>query len=225
MKKPYEWILFDADDTLFHFDDLMGLKKLFGKYDIDFTQQDYHEYQLINKPLWVEYQNHKLTAKQVQEKRFQLWADKLNVSPAELNSGFMQSMAEICQPIDGAVNLLDRLKGKTKIGIITNGFTELQTIRLKRTGLNDHIDLLVVSEEVGIAKPHPAIFDHAIEKMGFPHREHVLMVGDNPESDILGAINAGIHSCWVNRHDKKSPAGILPHFEVSSLGELELILF
>lgn len=224
MKKPYEWILFDADDTLFHFDDFNGLRRVFASFDVDFTERDYQEYQQVNKPLWVEYQNHMLTAKQVQEKRFQAWADKLLIPARELNSAFMQSMAEISRPIEGAVDLLDRLKGKVRLGIVTNGFTELQTIRLERAGLKNHFDLLVVSEEVGIAKPHPAIFDHAIERMGRPGREKVLMVGDNPDSDILGAHNAGLHSCWLNRHNKTAPVGINPHYEVHSLQELEVLL-
>lgn len=224
MKKPYEWILFDADETLFHFDDFKGLARLFTSYDVNFTHDDYHEYQLVNQPLWIEYQNHKLTAKQVQEKRFQAWADKLSVSPRELNSAFLQAMAEICHPIEGAVELLDKLRGKAKLGIITNGFTELQIVRLEKTGLKDHIDLLVVSEEVGIAKPHPAIFDHAIERMGYPARDKVLMVGDNPDSDILGALNAGLHSCWLNRHNKSARIGINPHYEVNSFLELEDLL-
>lgn len=222
--KNYEWILFDADDTLFHFDSFGGLQRMFKNFGVDFTEQDYQDYQTINKPLWVDYQNGDITAQQLQHKRFDAWAKHLNVSTRDLNSAFLAAMADICVPLEGAVNLLDALKGKKKLGIITNGFTELQVARLERAGLKDHFDLLVISEQVGIAKPHQGIFEHAFSIMGNPAREQVLMVGDNPQSDILGGMNVGIDTCWLNIENKPTPDGIMPRYQVSSLVELERLL-
>lgn len=65
------------------------------------------------------------------------------------------------------------------------------------------------------------IFEHALAAMGHPSREYVLMVGDNPDSDILGGLNAGLHTCWVNADNKPEPADIKPHYPVSSLSEFE----
>lgn len=220
----YDWVLFDADDTLFRFDAFGGLQRMFSGLGVTFTQQDFQEYQTVNKPLWVEYQDGKITAQQLQHQRFSHWAEKLGTSTKELNSAFLAAMAEICAPLEGAVNLLNALKGKARLGIITNGFTELQQVRLERTGLRSHFDLLVISEQVGSAKPHRDIFDHALSLMGNPAREQVLMVGDNPDSDILGGLNAGLHTCWVNAENKPVPEGITPHYEVSSLLELEHLL-
>jgi 5'-nucleotidase len=221
LAKNYEWILFDADETLFQFDAFSGLRLMFSKFDVDFSEQDYQEYQAINKPLWVDYQNHQITAKEVQCRRFDLWAKKLNVASEDLNSAFLAAMAEICAPLEGAVSLLEALHGKVKLGIITNGFTELQQVRLERTGLKNYFDFIVISEEVGHAKPHPAIFDHALSIMGNPQRHQVLMVGDNPDSDILGGINSGFHTCWFNVDNRKTPAHIIPHHQVVSLIELK----
>jgi putative hydrolase of the HAD superfamily/5'-nucleotidase len=217
----YEWILFDADETLFQFDAFSGLKLMFLRFDVDFSKQDYQEYQLINKPLWVEYQNNRITAKELQCRRFDLWSQQLNVPSEHLNSAFLLAMADICVPLDGAVSLLEALKGKVKLGIITNGFTELQQERLQRTGLKHHFEFIVISEEIGIAKPHAGIFDHACSLMGNPERERVLMVGDNPDTDILGGINAGFHTCWLNVDHLETPLNIQPHYQVASLDELE----
>lgn len=222
--KPYEWILFDADETLFEFDALRGLKLMFSRFGVDFSAADFSEYQLVNKPLWVQYQDGEITAAQLQHQRFQSWAQRLGETPNALNSAFLSAMADICAPLHGAANLLNALRGKVKLGIITNGFTELQQIRLERTGFRDHFDVLIISEQVGIAKPHRGIFDHALSLMGHPVREQVLMVGDNPDSDILGGLNAGLHTCWVNLNNKPAPAHITPHYEVSSLAELESLL-
>lgn len=222
--KIYQWILFDADETLFHFDAFSGLQRTFSSFNIHFTMEDYAEYQTVNKSLWIDYQNGAISAEQLQHQRFDKWGTKLNIPPHDLNRSFLAAMADICSPLDGAVNLLNALKGKFKLGIITNGFIELQQARLERTGLRDYFDLLVISEEVGIAKPHPGIFDHALASVGNPAREQVLMVGDNPESDILGGLNAGLDTCWLNTDKKLPPEGIVPHYEVTCLAELERLL-
>lgn len=224
MMKAYEWILFDADETLFDFDAFKGLQCMFSRLSILFTQEDYLEYQALNKPLWVQYQRGTITALQVQHGRFSAWAEKLSIPAGELNRLFLDAMADICTPLDGAISLLSSLRGKAKLGIITNGFTQLQQIRLERTGLSEHFELLVISEQVGIAKPDRRIFDHAFSIMGNPALESILMVGDNLETDILGGINAGVDTCWLNAHKKSSSEHIKPRHEVASLVELEHLL-
>ncbi|MEJ5064332.1 pyrimidine 5'-nucleotidase [Erwinia sp. MYb375] len=221
MLKDWDWILFDADDTLFHFDAFAGLQRLFQQYDVQFSRADYDDYQAINKPLWVDYQNGAISALQLQHQRFESWAAKLDVTAQDLNSGFLSAMAEICTPLVGAVDLLNALKGRVKMGIITNGFTALQQARLERTGFLGVFDLLVISEQVGYAKPHPAIFDYSLTRMGNPARERVLMVGDNPDSDILGGINAGLATCWLNAEGRAQPEGINSTWQVTSLKELQ----
>ena len=178
----WDWIFFDADETLFTFDSFGGLQRMFLDYSVTFTAEDFQDYQAVNKPLWVDYQNGAITALQLQHQRFDVWAERLNVSPGALNEAFLNAMADICAPLPGAVSLLDSLKGKVKLGIITNGFTALQQIRLERTGLRDHFDALVISEEVGVPKPDPRIFDYALAQAGNPDRDRVLMVGDTAES-------------------------------------------
>lgn len=218
----YRWILFDADDTLFHFDAYLGLRRMFERYAVDFTPAHYAQYQQINKPLWVDYQTGTITAEQLQTTRFDGWARQLGVAAADLNLGFLQAMAEICTLLPGARMLVDALAGAgVRMGLITNGFTALQLARLERTGLRGYFDPLVISEQLGVAKPDVRIFEHALERMGQPPREQVLMVGDNPHSDILGGLNAGLHTCWFNPHGHDTPEGIMPHHQVRSLAELQ----
>ncbi|OAT29650.1 5'-nucleotidase [Buttiauxella brennerae ATCC 51605] len=220
----WDWILFDADETLFTFDAFGGLQRMFLDYSVTFTAEDFQDYQAINKPLWVDYQNGAISALQLQHQRFEGWSERLSVPAGDLNAAFLNAMAEICVPLPGAVSLLNALKGKVKIGIITNGFTALQQIRLERTGLRDYFDLLVISEQVGVAKPDRKIFDYTFEQMGYPPRDRVMMVGDTAESDILGGMNAGIATCWLNAHGRSLPEGITPTWEVASLSELERLL-
>lgn len=220
----YDWLLFDADETLFSFDAFAGLQQLFQRYGVAFDQAHYHDYQQLNQPLWQAYQAGSIDAKQLQRRRFAKWAAELGVSADELNSGFMASMAELCQPLEGARPLLESARRSAKVGIVTNGFTELQEARLQQTGLKDLVDLVVISEQVGVAKPHPDIFAHALKKMQQTDRARVLMTGDNPHSDVVGAQRSGLHACWLNQHGKAYPLPERPHYEVRSLTELQQIL-
>ncbi len=220
----YDWVLFDADNTLFHFNDFAGLQAMFKKYDVDFSASDYEDYKKINKPLWVQYQNGKITAHNLQLRRFTGWAEKIGKTTEELNTAFLNSMVACCPPLDGAAELLAALKDKVKIGIITNGFTVLHDARLNYHGLRHYIDLLVVSEAVGIAKPDKRIFKHALSQMGKIDPARVLMVGDTPASDIQGGNNMGLDTCWLNHHSQAISDDITPTFQVTSLLDLQKLL-
>ncbi|MGL5430840.1 MAG: pyrimidine 5'-nucleotidase [Vibrio sp.] len=220
----YDWILFDADDTLFHFDAFQGLQLMFARKGVEFTAQDFLQYQAVNQPLWVDYQNGEITAAQLKHTRFASWAAKLETTTAELNRAFLQAMADICTLLPGAMELMQALHGKARLGIITNGFTELQAVRLAKTGLSEFFDQIVISEQVGVAKPDAGIFAYALDQMGNPSKNRVLMVGDNPHSDILGGLNFGIETCWLNVHQLAKPEGIVPHYEIASLDELRVRL-
>ncbi|WP_445772435.1 pyrimidine 5'-nucleotidase [Shewanella sp.] len=220
----YKWILFDADETLFHFDAFAGLKLMFSRFDIEFNADDFARYQQVNKPLWVEYQNGLISAAHLQHSRFNDWARRLSVSPQYLNSQFLTAMADICQPLPGARELVDSLTGRVNLGIITNGFTQLQSIRLSRTGFQDAFNPVVISEQLGKAKPDIAIFNHALNLMGEPEKHQVLMVGDNLHSDILGGMNAGIDTCWLNHYGAPLTDDIAPSYQVSNLTQLHQLL-
>ncbi|MGB0945328.1 pyrimidine 5'-nucleotidase [Pseudoalteromonas marina] len=220
----YSYVLFDADETLFRFDILAGMTRMFKKYGVNFTKDDYIHYQKTNKQLWVDYQNGVISADYLQVTRFNEWSAKLNVSAKELNDAFLDAMAQICEPLPGAVELLNKLKPHARLGIITNGFARLQTVRLEHTGLKDMFEWLVISELVGIAKPNKAIFEHTFELMGNPNKSQILMVGDTASSDILGGNNVGIDTCWLQHPGEQLPEGITPTYTITKLEQLQPIL-
>ncbi|CAH0536981.1 pyrimidine 5'-nucleotidase [Vibrio marisflavi] len=220
----YDWILFDADETIFHFDAFKGMQLMFKRKGVEFTASDYHQYQQLNKPLWDKYQQGLVTATEIKHTRFELWADKLDTTTMDLNSSFLQAMADICTLLPGAKELIESLYDKARLAIITNGFVELQSIRLEKVGLADRFEHVFISEEVGIAKPDSGIFDYAMNKMGQPDRAKVLMVGDNLHSDIVGGNNYGIDTCWLNRSGEALHETIKPNYTVSCLHELNALL-
>ena len=90
--------------------------------------------------------------------------------------------------------------------------------------MSHYFEHVIIAEEVGVAKPDTAIFSHALEKMGMPCKSKVLMVGDNQHSDILGGLNFGIETCWLNSNGMEQDHSISPHYTVSSLHQLKDIL-
>ncbi len=217
----YSWILFDADETLFSFDSFSGLRQMFSEFGVDFTRQDYERFELTNKLLWVKYQDGEIDAYALQTIRFNEWAERLDVDPLILNTHYQNAMATICQPLDGVIETLPILAQHSRLAIITNGFSQLQQARLENTGLTDVFEFVLVSEEVGCAKPDVQIFEKALEKMGFPDKKSVLMIGDNPDSDILGGQNIGFDTAWLNRNKSAITQGVLPTYEFSNWDEIK----
>lgn len=120
-------------------------------------------------------------------------------------------------------SVLDQLKGKYKLLLITNGSPDLQNTKLDITPeLVPYFDQIVISGAFGKGKPDPSIFEHALSVLDIK-KEQALMVGDNLMTDILGANRAGIKSVWVNRHEKEKNE-VCPDFEIKNLNELFPIL-
>lgn len=217
----YEWILFDADETLFSFNSYWGLKAMMTRYGLPFDEQDYAQFQAVNKPLWVAYQNKEISAQDLQRIRFANIAKLTGKDPLELNLELMAEMAEVSQPLENVREMLAALLGKAKMAIITNGFEALQQKRLANTQLQDFFEFVVVSETVGVAKPALPIFEAAFAQMGEVEKSRILMVGDTLSSDIQGGIHAGIDTCWFNPTQQPNDTpSIRPTYEIRSMLEL-----
>lgn len=216
----YDWILFDADETLFSFNSYLGLKAMLVRYGIDFSLEDYEAFQAVNKPLWVAYQNNEITAQDIQTRRFAKLSAQTGVEPLQLNQMLMSEMAVVSQPLDGVKEMLEALYGKVKMGIITNGFTDLQQRRLENTQTTKYFDIVVVSEQIGVAKPDRQVFDYAFSLMDCEDKTRILMVGDTLASDVLGGNNAGIDTCWFNHAKLENNTAIRPTYEIQHIDEL-----
>ncbi len=219
----YKWILFDADETLFEFHAFPALVNIGVKYGFEFSQQDFAEYENINQPLWLKYQQQQLTVAQLKNKRFEHLTEKFGVDTQVLNQEFSEQMSRLSPTFNGTVATLEHLHGKVKMGIITNGFSAMQQPRLEFTQTAKFFDLLVISEEVGVPKPHPAIFSFAFQQIQnqMPtEKSQILMVGDSLSADIAGGNEFGIDTCWLNRHQICASQDIQPTFEIQEISDL-----
>jgi HAD superfamily hydrolase (TIGR01509 family) len=106
--------------------------------------------------------------------------------------------------VDGARELLDALAGQSRLGIVTNNSVAEQMEKLRTLDIGRYFDTLVMSEDVGIAKPDKRIFEIALERMGATPHETII-IGDSYTNDVIGAANAGIAAIWFNRFDHQTP--------------------
>jgi HAD superfamily hydrolase (TIGR01549 family) len=121
---------------------------------------------------------------------------------------------------DDATQTLQALRQRFKLGLVTNGPSRTQRPKIEQFKLSDYLDLLIVSEEVGVAKPDPAIFAIALEQLGVAPGE-ALFVGDSPEFDLRGAAAAGMPFVWMNPRRETLPDGVVrPVAVIERLAEL-----
>lgn len=141
----------------------------------------------------------------------------------ELGERFPQERRNLPFIYEETFKILDGLKGKYQLLLLTNGSPDLQKTKLSITPeLVSYFDQIIISGDFGRGKPDPAIFEHALSRM-FLSKEEAIMVGDNLMTDILGANRAGIKSVWINRHQKERNE-VIPTFEIKHLDELFYIL-
>nr|UWI51801.1 YjjG family noncanonical pyrimidine nucleotidase [Clostridioides difficile] len=227
--KRYKFIFFDADDTLFDFkkSESYAFKKLLSKFGLDFDFEKYIKiYRNISDKLWLDLEKNTITLDELKLLRFEIFANemKLDVDPIILSKMYLNLLGECTFLMPGTLDALSYLKGKYKIIIITNGISKVQNNRLKNSEIKEYIDGMIVSEEVKVSKPNPEIFKYAFEKFNCYDKTSALMIGDSLTSDILGGINSGIDTCWLNTNNSINHTSSIPTYEVNNLIALKNLL-
>lgn len=209
------WIFFDLDDTLWDFsrNSQISLHKLYSESPIlrklfKDPEEFLKVYHIHNHHLWKLYSEGGINTSDLRIERWRrtLGSKQFEVLTAvceELNRNYLEWLAEVPYVKDGALQVMEDLSRFYLLGIISNGFSETQYNKLKYSGLGKYITRVIVSEEIGISKPDKKLFDYAISETGAT--EPYIMVGDNPETDILGALKAGWHAIWYNPDDNSFP--------------------
>lgn len=222
--QDYTWLLFDADNTLFDFSaaEAHSLEKTLEPTEIEWSNEVLGIYREINHEAWTDYENGRLAKEHLRDIRFQRLLDRFGYAHdvAALSFAYRQGLAASTHLMNGAREVLDYCQSKYRLGLITNGLTEVQYPRLKNTGIGAYFEAIVVSDEIGIAKPHAGFFDHAFNLMGPVEKERVLVIGDNPNADIGGALSYGCHACWLKLPGEFREPPRQPHYTITDVGEL-----
>lgn len=133
---------------------------------------------------------------------------------------------EALRPLPGAIEILPRLRAAVaRLGLVTNGASEVQRSKIERFDLERHFDAIVIEGEFGAGKPDPPVFRHAVSVLGAVPVE-CWMVGDDYEADVLGALHAGLDAVWVDRSGRAGPPtpAPRPHATIRSLVDLPELL-
>lgn len=214
LKDTTKVIFFDLDNTLWDFErnSYLTLEELYKKHieELDSLRVGCEKFieifELRNDELWEEYRQGKINKDILRILRFERTFKDMDIYNDELarqlDTEYLIGTSNKPYLIDNAKELLDFLYGKYKLGIITNGFTEAQEIKLKNSGLNKYFDFIVISEKVGIAKPNPGIIEYALNRWGF-QKDSAVFVGDDYMVDMKCAYSSGITGIWLNRKNQK----------------------
>lgn len=221
----YQWILFDADDTIFDFTKSakVSLVRTLNFFKIPAEQAYIELYKKLNHETWLAFERKEITAVELRRIRFQRFLDAIGEfrDPMEMNGHYLNELSQTDILIEGARKLVEELREKgLQLALITNGLKEVQRPRIAKAGMGHHFDVIVVSDEIGVAKPHPGFFEHAFGKMGQPQKEKVLVVGDSLSSDIQGGNKFGLDTCWFNPVGASNISGHTPKFEITKLESL-----
>ena len=221
-------IFFDLDHTLWDFDKNSALtfEKIFKLNDLNIDLSAFLEvYVPINLQYWKLYREEKIDKKSLKFARLNdaFKALDLEVSARiihKLSDDYITHLSTFNHLFPDTIALLEYLQPKYTLHIITNGFKEVQHGKLNQSNIDHFFQTVTNSEMVGVKKPNPKIFKHALQ-MAKATAEESLMIGDNLEADIMGALNFGMDAICFNYHKETLASDIIG---VDHLSELKMYL-
>lgn len=223
-----KYLFFDLDDTLldFHKAEAWALRQALRRSGVEPTDAIAARYSEINQSQWELLEEQKITRQQVLVRRFQLLFQELgvNASCEKTQECYENMLAKGHDFMPGAQELLETLKGKYEMYLVSNGTAMVQDARLRDSGMEQYFKGIFISERVGVDKPQKEFFDRSFAAIPVFDPGQAMIIGDSLTSDIRGGNNAGIQTCWYNPKHKPRRADIHVDYEISELMALPKLL-
>ena len=228
----YKNLFIDLDDTIYDFSsasreafmetyELLHYDRFFDSFN-----HYYSIYEPYNLELWHIYGEGKITKEELNKRRYSYPLEVVGIKDQELADTFCrEALGRIPTKnrlIDGAIELLEYLRPKYNMYILSNGFKELQSHKMRTAGIDKYFDALILSEDIGVNKPNRELYEYALEKTG-SKLEESIMIGDMFETDIVGAANIGMKQIYFNPKKKESNT-FAPTYMVTELLQIKDIL-
>jgi putative hydrolase of the HAD superfamily len=202
-------IFFDLDHTLWDFEKNSALTFdfIFKELNLSIDLKDFlNHYNPINHYYWKLYRENKISQEELRFNRLAKTFEtlKFDIAHPQINqiaALYIEKLSTFTHVFEGAHELLQNLSKDYSLHIITNGFESVQHYKLANSGLQPYFEFTFTAEKVGFKKPHPKIFETAIQATQ-ARVEHSLMVGDSLEADIEGALQCGMHAVHFNSHNE-----------------------
>ncbi len=225
---PYSIALFDADNTLLDFSrsEREALSDCLIARGLPHDARIIARYSAINDMHWKRLEQGLTTRDQLRIDRFAVFFREFgfDCDPTRMADDYMAALSTKSYCMDGAETLIERLAGKCRLFIVTNGIASVQNARFNVTAMAPHFEGVFISEELGCAKPDRAFFDCVAASVPNFDPSATLIIGDSLSSDILGGIQAGIDTCWFDRLGVGAPSNMHITYTVRHLSEVENIL-
>lgn len=223
----YTSLFLDIDNTILDFykAEAEAVRKVMIKHGIPHSDKDVKIYSNINQTYWERFEKGEIPKSDIFEGRFKTLLEYYGIDgdSAAISEDYKNNLSEGYFKMEGAIEILEYLRSKGyKLYATTNGLSSTQFKRIKNSGVEPYFDKIFVSEEAGHQKPEKEYFDYVIANIPEKDKSKMLVVGDSPSSDILGAINSGLDACWFNP-EHKAPK-YETKYEVHTLYELKNIL-
>jgi putative hydrolase of the HAD superfamily len=228
----YKNLFIDLDDTIYDFSgasresfretyDLLHYERYFDSFEHYLSL-----YEPYNLELWRIYGEGKITKEELNRRRYSHPLECVGVNDQQLADTFCrEALGRIPTKgplMPGALELLEYLRPKYNMYILSNGFKELQSRKMRTAGIDGYFDALILSEDIGINKPNRELYEYALVRTGSKLNES-LMIGDMFDTDIVGAANIGMEQMYYNPKEKKGHA-FSPTYEVTHLLQIKEIL-
>ncbi|MGJ8743608.1 YjjG family noncanonical pyrimidine nucleotidase [Polaribacter sp.] len=223
-------VFFDLDHTLWDFEknSELAFQKVFVTNNILVDINDFLSvYKPLNLEYWKLYREEKVTKRELRYGRLKRTFDAVNYTISDdlidkMAIDYIEFLPDFNHLFEGTFDILDYLKGKYKLHIITNGFEEVQSKKMVNSKIYHYFDAIITSDSVGVKKPNSKVFEYALEKAK-AKKEHSIMIGDNIEADVQGALNIGMKAIHCN-FEQETFSTTQDFISVQSLVELKQYL-
>lgn len=228
----YKSLFIDLDDTLWdiHLNGKECLEEIYNDYGYSKYYPTFNEYYNVYMPsnnhLWGLYRQGSINKEELIVERFLIPVREFGIDDPEyakkISDDFLERTTRKTKLIDGTIELLEYLKPRYRMHILSNGFREVQFKKIENSGLRPYFDKIILSEDANINKPHAGMFTFALKNTN-SKRDKTIMIGDSWEADIVGARNSRIDQIWFNPSQNK-PVEFEPTYTVDSLLKIKDIL-
>lgn len=220
----YTTILLDVDGTLLDFSqaEKEGIRAVLTRFGFPASQENTELYHEINASFWAAFERGEIRKEALLTERFRVFFERLGreTDGRAEEAFYREQLDQSAALIPGALGLCGYLREKYQLYIVTNGTSATQYKRLKKSGLDQYVRDIFVSEDAGSQKPQKEYFDYCFARIPEKDPARMLIIGDSLHSDIKGGNNAGIHTCWYNPEGKPGEAGIRADYEVRRLADI-----
>lgn len=225
----YQALFLDMDGTFldFHAAERQAFYKAFQITGEEPDEEKYLLYSRINDSLWKAFERGEIPKDAIRKSRYTKLFEKLHIEAdgIAVELDYERFLGEGHELVENAEEVLAFLAERYPLYVVTNGFASVQKNRLKLSGIERFMKQIFISEEIGYQKPQKEFFDVCFSRIDPPVAPgEVLLIGDSLSSDILGAKNAGIASCWFNPAGAENNGSVQPDYEIRTLLTLKELL-